>query len=87
MIELQQSVIIERHDEDGWGRRQEFESIWISPHAIESIFFAGLTRIRLISGDVIDVKQTPAEVLILAFGEYYVATSYRSLNKEQPHDQ
>ena len=86
MIELEQQVIIEQHDSDGWGRRQEFQSVWISPHRIESISVIGITRLRMISGDVIDVRQTPEEILILSFGEPLHMASYRTLAKEQPHD-
>lgn len=81
MIELEQQVMIERHDNDGWGRRQEFQSVWVSPHRIESISVVGITRLRMISGDVIDVRQTPEEILILSFGEPIRMGSYRNISK------
>lgn len=86
MIELEQQVMIERHDSDGWGRHQEFQSVWVSPHRIESITVVGLTRLHMISGDVIDVRQTPEEVLWLCFGDPLHLLSYRNIGKDKHHD-
>ena len=86
MIELQQQVTLERHDSEGWGKHQIFESVWVAPHRIESITVIGLTRLRMISGDVIDVKQSPDEIFRLMFGDKCSIVSYRFLAKEQPRD-
>ena len=73
MIKLRQQVIIEKQGKYGWDQEAIYEPVWISQHQIESMAFGGLTHIKMCSGDVVKVKETPEQILKLGFGSEFSA--------------
>ncbi|ADW76548.1 hypothetical protein Rahaq_4973 (plasmid) [Rahnella aceris] len=66
IIKLSQQVIY------GWEDGAKYEPVWVNTNLIESMSWAGLTHIKMSSGDKIKVKEPIEEIL--------------QFLKEQPHD-
>jgi len=86
MIELEQHCVIERHGPYGIDQQSNFESVWVNPQQIESLYVAGFTRMTMKSGAVIEVRQSPQDIFQLAYGKQFAMPSFKHL-KEQPHEQ
>lgn len=79
MIELQQKVIVNRQEYGEWVNHAEYEPVYLDPNRIESMILVGITRIRMISGDVIEVKETPLEIQKIAYGPQIIIPSIQVL--------
>lgn len=64
-IKLNQKNTIERQGAYGWEPHCVYEPVFISADHIESMFFAGLTSIKMCSGERIEVRETPEEIITL----------------------
>lgn len=63
IIKLDQHCTIERQGEFGWEPGVVYEPIYVVADHIESLFYTGNTNLRMISGDIIKVKESPEEIL------------------------
>lgn len=64
-IELSQQCRIEKRVGAPWEYETDtvYEPTWVNAGNIETMSYAGLSRIRMISGEVIWCKETPAEII------------------------
>ncbi|WP_394743806.1 flagellar FlbD family protein [Escherichia coli] len=69
IIKLRQQTAVERQGKYGWETDTVFEPVFLSSNHIESMSPAGLTYIRMVSGERITVKETPEEIIALINGE------------------
>lgn len=71
IIKLHEQVTIYTHDNGQWDNestRQEYEPVYVNTDCIESMSQAGITRIRMVSGDVLSVFEG-VEDIMLAIGK------------------
>lgn len=68
-IKLNQQATVERQGKYGWVSDTVFEPVFLSVNHIESFSPAGLTYIRMSSGERITVKETPEEIITILNGE------------------
>ncbi|HHS9499454.1 hypothetical protein [Klebsiella pneumoniae] len=64
-LKLSQKVTIERQGEYGWEPETVYEPVFVAAEHIVSMYFAGLTSLKMISGERIDVKETPEEIIAM----------------------
>ncbi|EMN0593170.1 hypothetical protein REW02_001782 [Klebsiella aerogenes] len=69
IIKLSQKFTIEKQGKYGWESESIYEPIFINVDRIETFYFAGLTLIKLASGDRVEVRETPEEIIALLEGE------------------
>lgn len=69
IIKLSQQTAVERQGKYGWETDTIFEPVFLSANHIESMSPAGLTYIRMVSGERITVKETPEEIVSLINGD------------------
>lgn len=69
IIKLSQRATIEKQGKYGWEPESIYEPIFINVDRIETFYFAGLTIIKLSSGDKVEVRETPEEIIALLEGE------------------
>lgn len=64
-IELSQQCKIERAVDTPWEYETDtvYEPTWVNAGNIETMSYAGLSRVRMISGEIIWVRETPAEII------------------------
>lgn len=70
LIKLNAKVVIYSADAnsfDGRSMRVEFEPVFVNHLVIESIVFSGLSDVKMQSGDVITVRETPEEIIELIY--------------------
>lgn len=65
IIELKEKVIVSRSVDNivGWEDSVIYESVWINTNHIESMSFAGLTILHMVSGKKHEVQSTPQEIM------------------------
>lgn len=61
-IKLSQKVTIERQGDYGWEPETVYEPVYVAAEHIVSMHFAGITTLKMTSGERIDVKETPEEI-------------------------
>lgn len=64
-IKLTQNSTVEFQGEYGRESKTVYDSIFIAPDHIESMTPAGLTYLRMASGERIAVRETPEEVIAM----------------------
>ncbi|MGO0671525.1 flagellar FlbD family protein [Klebsiella michiganensis] len=64
-IKLSQRGTVEHQGEYGWESATVYDPVFIAPDHIESMTSAGLTYIRMASGERIEVRETPEEIIAL----------------------
>ena len=64
-LKLGQKVTVERQGEYGWEPETVYEPMFVAAEHIVSMYFAGLTILKMISGERIDVKETPEEIIAM----------------------
>ncbi|HBX1774613.1 TPA: hypothetical protein MHQ02_02615 [Klebsiella pneumoniae subsp. pneumoniae] len=62
-IKLSQKVTIDRQGEYGWEPETVYEPVFVVAEHIVSMYFAGLTILKMTSGERIDVKETPEKII------------------------
>ncbi|KJP58480.1 hypothetical protein SR71_08535 [Klebsiella aerogenes] len=68
-LKLNQKTTIERQGKYGWVPETVYEPVFVAAGHIVSMYFAGLTTLKMTSGEHIDVKETPEEIIALLEGE------------------
>lgn len=65
MIELKEKVVVSRSVDNiiGWEDSVIYEPVWINTDHIESMSFAGLTILNMVSGKKHEVQSTPQEIM------------------------
>ncbi len=61
-LKLSQKVTVERQGEYGWEPETVYEPVFVAADHIISMFFAGLTVLKMTYGERIEVKETPEEI-------------------------
>lgn len=61
-IKLNQKVTVEHQGKYGWEPETVYEPVFVAAEHIVSMFFAGLTTLKMTSSERIDVKETPEEI-------------------------
>ncbi|EJK8055644.1 hypothetical protein COO49_24855 [Klebsiella pneumoniae] len=61
-LKLSQKVTVERQGEYGWEPETVYEPVFVAAEHIVSMYFAGLTILKMTSGERIDVKETTEEI-------------------------
>lgn len=69
IIKLSQQCTVEKQGKHGWEPETVFEPIYIFVEHIETLAPAGITYIKMRSGERIQVKETPEEIISLIKGE------------------
>lgn len=64
-IKLTQNSTVEYQVEYGRESKTVYDSIFIAPGHIESMTPAGLTYLRMVSGERISVRETPEEIIAM----------------------
>lgn len=64
-IELSQQCRIERRVDTSWEYETDtvYEPTWVNAGNIETMSYVELSRVRMISGEIILVRETPAEII------------------------
>lgn len=68
IIKLSQRFTVEKQGEYGWETESIYDPIFINVDRIETFYFAGLTLIKFSSGDKVEVRETPEEIIALLEG-------------------
>ncbi|WP_417639580.1 hypothetical protein [Klebsiella aerogenes] len=64
-LKLNQKTTIEHQGKYGWEPETVYEPVFVAAGHIASMYFAGLTTLKMTSGERIDVKETPEEIIAL----------------------
>lgn len=64
-IKLSQRVTIERQGKYGWEPETIYEPVFVAAEHVVSMNFAGITILKMTSGERIDVKETPEEIIAM----------------------
>lgn len=64
-IKLTQNSTVEFQGKYGRETETVYDSVFIAPDHIESMATAGITYIRMTSGDRIEVRETPEEIIAI----------------------
>lgn len=64
-LKLSQKVTVERQGEYGWEPETVYEPVFVAAEHIVSMYFAGLTILKMTSGERIDVKEAPEEIIAM----------------------
>ena len=64
-LKLSQKVTVKRQGEYGWEPETVCEPVFVAAGHIVSMFFAGVTILKMTSGERIDVKETPEEIIAM----------------------
>ncbi|MGP6809406.1 hypothetical protein ACTZRB_05075 [Klebsiella pneumoniae] len=64
-LKLTQKSTVERQGKYGWVPETVYEPVFVAGDHIASMYFAGLTILKMTSGERIDVKETPEEIIAM----------------------
>ncbi|MCP5901701.1 hypothetical protein NL378_12800 [Klebsiella pneumoniae] len=64
-LKLNQKSTVERQGEYGWEPETVYEPVFVAAEHIVSMYFAGLTTLKMTSGERIDVKETTEEIFAM----------------------
>lgn len=70
-IKLSQKGTVEHQGKYGWVPETVYEPVFVSAEYIVSMYFAGLTTLKMITGEQIEVSETPEEIMTLIDGYDY----------------
>ncbi|CAI2526648.1 Uncharacterised protein [Serratia ficaria] len=65
IIKLNQQCSVERQGKYGWEPGTVYEPIYIAVAHIESFSWGGMTYLKMISGERIQVTETPEEIMAM----------------------
>ncbi|HGY1897173.1 TPA: hypothetical protein ACNVPG_003044 [Klebsiella aerogenes] len=68
-LKLSQKTTIERQGKYGWEPGTVYEPVFVAAAHIVSMDPHGITTLKMTSGERIDVKETPEEIIALLEGE------------------
>ncbi|EKA8127187.1 hypothetical protein [Klebsiella quasipneumoniae] len=63
ILKLNQKVLIQRQDQDGWNIETVFEPVFVVGAHIVSMHFAGLTILTMTSGKSLEVREPPEKII------------------------
>lgn len=69
LLKLTQKIVVQHQGAYGWEPETVYEPVFVAAGHIVSMHFAGLTSLKMTSGERIDVKETPEEIIALLEGE------------------
>ncbi|HDG9830353.1 TPA: hypothetical protein PGG69_000334 [Raoultella ornithinolytica] len=61
-LKLAQKVVVQHQGAYGWESETVYEPVFVAADHIISMFFAGITILKMTSGERIEVKETPEEI-------------------------
>lgn len=64
-LKLAQKVVVQHQGAYGWESETVYEPVFVAVEHIVSMNFAGLTILKMTSGERIDVKETPEEIIAM----------------------
>ncbi|EPD1509043.1 MULTISPECIES: hypothetical protein [Klebsiella pneumoniae complex] len=64
-LKLTQKIVVQRQGAYGWEPETVYEPVFVAAGHIVSMYFAGLTILKMTSGERIDVKETPEEIIAM----------------------
>lgn len=64
-IKLTQKIVVQRQGAYGWEPKTVYEPVFVAAGHIVSMYFAGLTILKMTCGERIDVKDTPEEIIAM----------------------
>lgn len=64
-LNLSQKATIGRQGKYGWEQETVYEPVFVAADHIISMYFAGLTVIKMSSGESIEVKETLEEIIAM----------------------
>lgn len=64
-LKLAQKVVVQHQGAYGWDSETVYEPVFVAANHIISMFFAGLTVLKMTSGERIEVKETPEEIIAM----------------------
>ncbi|EPL9836465.1 TPA: hypothetical protein QH255_003938 [Klebsiella pneumoniae subsp. pneumoniae] len=64
-IKLTQKIVVQHQGAYGWEPETVYEPVFVAAEHIVSMYFAGLTILKMTSGERIDVKETPEEIIAM----------------------
>lgn len=64
-LKLAQKVVVQHQGAYGWESETVYEPVFVAAGHIVSMFFAGVTILKMTSGERIDVKETPEEIIAM----------------------
>ncbi|EMP9119216.1 TPA: hypothetical protein ACP56Q_001424 [Klebsiella quasipneumoniae] len=64
-LKLTQKIVVQHQDAYGWEPETVYEPVFVAAGHIVSMYFAGLTILKMTSGERIDVKETPEEIIAM----------------------
>ncbi|HBT4786581.1 TPA: hypothetical protein MB364_001921 [Klebsiella variicola subsp. variicola] len=64
-LKLTQKIVVQHQGAYGWEPETVYEPVFVAAGHIVSMFFAGVTILKMTSGERIDVKETPEEIIAM----------------------
>ncbi|WP_100098198.1 hypothetical protein [Klebsiella pneumoniae] len=64
-LKLTQKSTVVRQGKYGWEPEAIYEPVFVAAEHIVSMNFAGITILKMTSGERIDVKETPEEIIAM----------------------
>lgn len=64
-LKLAQKVVVQHQGAYGWESEAVYEPVFVAADHIISMFFAGITILKMTSGERIEVKETPEEIIAM----------------------
>lgn len=64
-LKLTQKIVVQHQGAYGWEPETVYEPVFVAAGHIVSMYFAGLTILKMTSGERIDVKETPEEIIAM----------------------
>ncbi|HBM3035282.1 hypothetical protein [Klebsiella oxytoca] len=61
-LKLSQKAVVQHQGKYGWETKTVYEPVFVAADHIISMFFAGITILKMTSGERIEVKETPEEI-------------------------
>ncbi|TBO71578.1 hypothetical protein EXU18_14890 [Klebsiella pneumoniae] len=64
-LKLTQKIVVQHQGAYGWELETVYEPVFVAAGHIVSMYFAGVTILKMTSGERIDVKETPEEIIAM----------------------
>ncbi|HDZ0565368.1 TPA: hypothetical protein ACXGDT_002455 [Klebsiella pneumoniae] len=64
-LKLTQKIVVQHQGAYGWEPETVYEPVFVAAEHIVSMYFAGLTILKMTSGERIDVKETTEEIFAM----------------------
>lgn len=64
-LKLSQKVVVQHQGKYGWETETVYEPVFVEADHIVSMYFAGIKILKMTSGERIEVKETPEEIIAM----------------------